>query len=421
MENLNNKSALDIYQGGYYPKKQSVMKSPYDNKEFFIALRSAIMGELENLGFCTLLNWLIEQHKTVDGVFYAVLCDILCAYDGRGMVDIDNCGAYVPYIMKPTQGGFGESRIAWSDCTQLYQIYYYGVDKYIIDVREKGQEMHRRFLRNKGAVITRSKENSVISKAKGDDSKTKEEAKAEATQIRKAAKKDADRKAAEQTSQREADMLIKKYITADQLRFRQECEDEIAQIVLNDKTTLNKIDRMHEQMCDKTNSLQAAWSRALEEAAENLNGIKAEFYRHLHEWQVSLYPRELRPLCERYVELYRFINVDKLICEEILYQDSGSQEKPNANPDTVCALQKLNRTLTTFLRKFEISLNGMGLYVYYPKTGDTFDDMWHICEDEPDNCEGKKISQYIIPGIAKKANDDSEDDVIIRATVMVEK
>ena len=63
----------------------------------------------------------------------------------------------------------------------------------------------------------------------------------------------------------------------------------------------------------------------------------------------------------------------------------------------------------------------MGLYVYYPKTGDTFDDMWHICEDEPVNCEGKKISQYIIPGIAKKANDDSEDDVIIRATVMVEK
>ena len=86
----------------------------------------------------------------------------------------------------------------------------------------------------------------------------------------------------------------------------------------------------------------------------------------------------------------------------------------------IAGLQKLNKTLTTFLRRFELSLNGLDLYVFYPNPGDEFDETWHILDDEDEEYEGKYIKECIVPGIAKKANDDYGDDVLIPAVVKVE-
>ena len=61
------------------------------------------------------------------------------------------------------------------------------------------------------------------------------------------------------------------------------------------------------------------------------------------------------------------------------------------------------------------------MYVYYPKDGEVYDEVWHVIEDDAefDASKEHRIKQCILPGIAKKVNDDSEDDVIIMATVKV--
>ena len=62
----------------------------------------------------------------------------------------------------------------------------------------------------------------------------------------------------------------------------------------------------------------------------------------------------------------------------------------------------------------------MDLYVFYPNPGDEFDETWHIPYDEDEVYEGKHIKECVVPGIAKKANDDLGDDVLIPAVVKVE-
>ena len=161
-----------------------------------------------------------------------------------------------------------------------------------------------------------------------------------------------------------------------------------------------------------------------------MSDIKSEFYSHLHNWQVSLFPKEIKPLAERFLELYRIINVDKMLREEILLKslsdemsDDLTDSRVDKNNDLeirIAGLQKLNKTLTTFLRRFELSLNGLDLYVFYPNPGDEFDETWHILDDEDEEYEGKYIKECIVPGIAKKANDDYGDDVLIPAVVKVE-
>lgn len=186
---------------------------------------------------------------------------------------------------------------------------------------------------------------------------------------------------------------------------------------------------VHTEMCDATNVFQARWIQALDDTISKMTDVKSEFYSHLHDWQVSLFPKEIKPLAERFLELYRIINVEKLLREEILLETSSvvtddvlnkKDEKTDEFEIRIAGLQKLNKTLTTFLRRFEVSLNGLDLYVYYPNPGDEFDETWHIPDDEDEEYEGKHIKECVIPGIAKKANDDLGDDVLIPAVVKIE-
>ena len=84
-------------------------------------------------------------------------------------------------------------------------------------------------------------------------------------------------------------------------------------------------------------------------------------------------------------------------------------------------LEKLNRKLSIFLKKFESSLNGLDMYVYHPDNGEVYDEVWHMIEDDSEFDYSKEyhVKRCVLPGVAKKVNDDGEDDVIILAMVEV--
>ena len=153
----------------------------------------------------------------------------------------------------------------------------------------------------------------------------------------------------------------------------------------------------------------------MDNTLEQLNAVKADFYQHLSQWQKALYPRKGKALADCYLELYRILNVEKLLREEVVFQADQPQAGPS--PKTVEGLHKLNKTLTKFLRHFEAALDGLGLYAYFPQPGELFDEMRHTPEDEDAVCEGKTIQFCIQPGIAKKSSDGGEDDVVIPAEV----
>lgn len=224
-------------------------------------------------------------------------------------------------------------------------------------------------------------------------------------------------------ARQETGRLTQRYLTEAQRRER----IGTARPTPEEADALTRIDRLHDDMCGRTNALQVGWVKAIDEMTERLSDMKSELYRHLRSWQVGLYPLELRPLAERYTELYRILNVEGLISEEIVWLSKhGGQaaagvpaEGEAQAPDVVGRLRELNETLTTFLSMYENSLHGLGLYAFFPQEGDAFRPGWHVCARGAAG-GGRTIAACVVPGVSRRGT-DGEDDVLVPATVELKK
>ena len=452
MANYQNdcKTALQIYKNGYKDKFYS-NETP-QSKVFFKKLREAVIRELETTGFCDLVDSIIDARRgKIDIVVYSVFADIVSGYERQMMIDVENDSKYYDYIphIKVGKGPLG--LIGWSECGRMNE-HSIALSEGTLDTIRKARQIvrikHIKLLKNdmhdgnsemSDIVSNAQKEaEQIIEGAKREADRIIHESKLEAERINESAQTCANTIFSEANSKAKetAGRLIEKYLLEEQKHYKNELNEELRRHTSEHLERTKRAATTHFEMCDATNALQVKWIQALDDALGQMSAIKAEFYSHIHDWQVSLFPSEIKPLAERYLELYRIINVDKLLREAILFKEAtevGSDLAENIGetenittvseecPDAVIAgLQRLNKTLTTFLRRFETALNGFDLYVFYPNAGDEFDDMWHILEDEDDEYYGKWIKECVIPGIAKKANDDCGDDVLIPAVVKVE-
>lgn len=435
------RTALEVYQTGYrnqYVGRTYVLGS----REFFQELRAATCYELEHYGFCSLADELLEHPpRSLDVVAYAVFCDLAFGYPSGRLTDITqetNC-IYVPYLTP---------RVSWAACSVMGK---YGIlDREGVEniqrARNAVREGHLRYVKTlteaqptqkpQEAPVTpapnpkeserlrqeaKTQAEQIVENAKQEAERLKDEAQLEAERINQSAQTAADAILAEAQAKAEgnakerADKLVQKYLTQAQREMRQACDADMEACMKETLSQARTLETIHGEMCDKTNALQANWIKALDNTLEQLNAAKADFYKHLSQWQKALYPREVKALADRYLELYRMLNVDKLLREEVVFQAGQPQAEPS--PKTVEGLHKLNKTLTTFLGRFETALDGLGLYAYFPQPRESFDDMKHMPEDEEEDCEGKTIQLCIQPGIAKKTSDGGEDDVVIPAVV----
>lgn len=436
-------SALEIYQSGY----QSIFGSgsKIDSKSFFIELRDAVIYEIETTGYCELVNKILEQGTGgLDIVACAALVDIKKGFEDNMLTDVEKDPKYKEYVphlrvrLRWSKCEFGRMNVSIQqvyedvkgarEILQLHHIHTIkmerktsiNTDKKNIEVVERANEQAEKIISNAEVEAKR-----ITNDANAEAIRIIEEAKVRAKEIDDSVTKEASEKAKDK-----AEKLVSRYLTEEQKSYKLELNDEMRKFTDAYIENSNRAMTVHTEMCDATNAVQARWIQALDDTISKMSDIKSEFYSHLHDWQVSLFPKEIKPLAERFLELYRIINVDKMLREEILLKslsdemsDDLTDSRVDKNNDLeirIAGLQKLNKTLTTFLRRFELSLNGLDLYVFYPNHGDEFDETWHILDDEDEEYEGKYIKECIVPGIAKKANDDYGDDVLIPAVVKVE-
>lgn len=399
------------------------------SRDFFQELRQAICYELEHDGFCTLVDDLLEHPPSkMDVVACVVFYDLANKYPSGQLTDVKNSYC-VPNL---------NILVSWEECNHMeYQSVPMDGEKLmnIRRARDAVREGHLRYLKTLTEAQPTQKpqeipitpapdpkeEERLLQEAKNQAAQIVENAKLEAERINQSAQTAADAILAEAQAKTEnsakerADKLVQKYLAQAQREMRQACDAEMEVRLQETLSQARTLETIHGEMCDKTNTLQANWIKALDNTLEQLNAVKTDFYQHLSQWQKALYPREVKALAECYLELYRMLNVDKLLREEVVFQADQPQTEPS--PKTVEGLHKLNKTLTTFLRHFEAALDGLGLYAYYPQPGELFDEMRHTPEDEDAICEGKTIQFCIQPGIAKKSSDGGEDDVVIPAEV----
>ena len=426
------RTALEVYRSGY--QNQYVLGAyvlgvyVLASQTFFQELRNAVCYELEHYGFCSLVDELLkEPPEYMDKVAYAVFCDLAVGYPSGQLTDVRNSD-YLPYLNPP---------VRWSACSAMGKQYGILGSRGVKDIqraRDAVREGHLRYLKTLTEAQPTQKpqeipitpapdpkeEERLLQEAKNQAAQIVENAKLEAERINQSAQTAADAILAEAQAKTEnsakerADKLVQKYLAQAQREMRQACDAEMEVRLQETLRQARTLETIHGEMCDKT-TLQANWIKALDNTLEQLNAVKTDFYQHLSQWQKALYPREVKALAECYLELYRMLNVDKLLREEVVFQADQPQTEPS--PKTVEGLHKLNKTLTTFLRHFEAALDGLGLYAYYPQSGELLDEMRHTPEDEDAVCEGKTIQFCIQPGIAKKSSDGGEDDVVIPAEV----
>ncbi len=443
-------TAWGIYQNGYQSNFWGGSKS--DSKRFFVELRNAVIYEIETTGHCEFVDKILEKGTgRLDVVAYAALADINNGLENNMLTDIESDPQYkdfVPHVSNNTG-----RKIRWSDCEpnrvfmrieDVYEIIHNTREilrKHYVhtsEVENGAVTSTEKIKKKNGAVVEHSNEQAemIISKARAEAERITNDANAEASRIIEEAKtraKEIDDSVTKQVSEAakdRAEKLISRYLTEEQKSYKSELNDEMRKFTDAYIENSNRAMTVHTEMCDATNAVQIRWIQALDDTISKMTDVKSEFYSHLHDWQVSLFQKEIKPLAERFLELYRIINVDKLLREEILFKPLSGEMSNNLTDNNVdenddseiriAGLQKLNKTLTTFLRRFELSLNGLDLYVFYPNPGDEFDEIWHIPDDEDEEYEGKHIKECVVPGIAKKANDDLGDDVLIPAVVKVE-
>lgn len=436
--------AWNIYQAGY----GNSMLGRIDAKTYFTRLRDAVVEEYKIQGFCELINILIENKVHLEAIAYSSLNDANQLLSGLPKADSER---YIPYIVIP--GLIHNQQIAWSDWSayehQNSSIYsFQNIYVVLSRTRKAGQNYHVNFLKKEQQSNVRQEETKIMevqrqaetaieeAKRQGEiivaeaqkqaeamieDAKIKADktvagAKLEAEKMKSEAQANSHKNNRTDTARTLSKEMVQMFLKQERDELKKSIEDDLNVALDKNRKALGQAEAIHNDLCDKTNDLQAAWVKTLSTAIEELSSIKEDFYGHLHRWQVSLYPHELRPLAERYVELYHIVNVDKLIAGELLQLESDKSSSP-----TMEGLKKLNKTLTTFLRKFELSLNGLDLYVFYPESGSRFDEVWHVLEDDSnfDDTKDYKIKGCMVPGVAKKINDSSEDDVVIQAVVSV--
>lgn len=438
---IKAETAKQIRDRGYGNSQKSGINK-LGAEDFFIKIRDAIISEYTQHGFCEMVDeYLYGAQRNIDVIVYAAIYQITSfrLYEKGSS----------PYV--PTDPMVSQQSLTWEnaqvgyvwDCTTINLI------PLLSKANIAGHKLHLQYLQKNNMTDTVKKnqteievENAkkeamqIITDAKKERELIIADAKKEAGEIASFAKGKKDRETVRENSlvfmnkddMQNADRLIEKYIVESQRAYKVSSERELSLIVDRNKDNLSKTEEFHDKMCEKTNELQVAWMNSISSSIDEMRELKEEFYKHLHEWQKGLYLHEYEQIAERYTELYRIIDVDRIIANEIVNLANMNGTSDNSRRKTrdgdsqneiVEKLQKINESLSIFLRKFEVSLNGLGLYVYRVEEGILFNYEWHMNVDDTIDCEGKRIKRCVVPGIAKRAIGDGEDDVIIPALVAV--
>ncbi len=255
--------------------------------------------------------------------------------------------------------------------------------------------------------------NKIINNAERKAAQIIEQARTEAEEIKSAAEAEVQQKRKSLCEEEEKMRArMREYWENQQKQGREKLNAEMARLSEDYLKETKRMGQIHDQMCDDTNILQVSWKLAMDSVISTIQETKTDFYSYLQKWKTSLYPGEVERLARCYVDLYRIINVnvDRVLGEELLGE--------NFSEKTLNGLQKLKNTLSFFLNQYQMALHGLDLYVYSPKEGELFDDYFHVLAENIDGTE-KRIVECTTPGIMKKAQNENDDDVVIRAVVRV--
>lgn len=169
---------------------------------------------------------------------------------------------------------------------------------------------------------------------------------------------------------------------------------------------------LKEAACDFSNRTSSTLTQVMESAMEQMLRVKSEFNTALQQWKSDMYKCEYSPIISCFNSL---LTLEKRFERDVAAEEGMTEE------EVLTKLQQHSASMTSFRSRLERAMNAMGLALYMPQSGETFDAYYHtLDEDEDDESyDGRKIGECLSPGIIRKVNSE-EETVMQRAVVTVQ-
>ena len=379
-------------------------------REYFVALWKGIVRDYKEFGTCEYINALLRgEIADITWVELAVL---------RGLSsgeDVDLNRPYIPGAVMEKRGGFGYVRmpVAWEEGAAAF-----GVEERDLYLAAG----IRKQLERPGASEKKPEAPKPAAPKEGQPAAEEAEkilsaARQEAEEILAAARKEAEKRVSEAEAQAKAqaqaraEALCAQYLADYRRNLRGEMEREAAAENLRDTAAAQEQAAARRQMSAELDALRVSWRTDLERVVAEMRGLQGELEGGLRAWQRALYPREMLPLADVYVQLYRIVNRDELFASAL---SSAPTE------ETARGLQELAVALSALLARLGRAMGKLGLHLYIPAPGEPYDDVLQAAPGG--EIPGAVVAECLVPGVVCAPDGDLEEgNPLIRALVRLQK
>lgn len=180
-------------------------------------------------------------------------------------------------------------------------------------------------------------------------------------------------------------------------------------LVLQARTELaQQTATLKEQACGFSNDVSATLTGVMEQLLE----MKASFTTQLQQWKTELYDCEYSPIVGCF---------NSLLTLQQRFERDVAAEATMTEQDRLTKLQQHSTSLTGFRNRLERAMNTMGLFLFTPQSGDSFDACCHTLDSDEDDeqYDGRLIDRCTGPGILRQVN--SQERVILQRAVVTVK
>lgn len=154
-------------------------------------------------------------------------------------------------------------------------------------------------------------------------------------------------------------------------------------------------------MSDEVSRLQANLVDTVTQASDALSKLKLDMCTKMSDWRTDLYRAKYRSLIHSYLSLYHLgkQNVSQKLKNAVQLPEISDPEMIRQQTNELTnQIKSIYEQISLLCRMMENAMAELGILVYFPKEGDTFDAYLHV-RAETDAAEGDLITACAVPGI----------------------
>lgn len=380
------------------------------SRTYYESLRSALLGELKDMGRSSLLDWLIrEQPERTDYLTLAALKEIYgVLVMGDDLADVT---AHIPRVSGRMEN------VKWDQ----YQLRGVHLTEQFWERALVTASVARQVFEARNSCVTPSADRTQQQELE-EYRDALELAMRDNTELRESQDRLEQLLMTLQTEnselrQREQQRGEQARLAADAAREVQRSEDAFSSHMAG-RMEEHRLLRLEadEESARRFDARAAEYDQVRREMSDGIRRMQAQMEERLYQWQSDLFAADYRMLASGYAAMYD-------LAEHRMNQLLTTALNCAAPHPVTDGLQEMAQLLRMQLSRMENTLQLLGLQVLRPDCGDEYDERLHmrtgVISARDASMAGAKVAKCIVPGVIRRRT-GAEDEVLMRAEVALQ-